>query len=116
MSSPSCTPSRGAALTGQWHWRLEAGANLWSIFPDKFATYPEILKAADIASVKYEKVGAWYSEIYWTFWNLSLDCCGESALLLRTKFRSRIIGAFTTVLGHEIESRRHASDGSVAMP
>ena len=25
-SEPSCTPSRGAALTGQWHWRLEAGA------------------------------------------------------------------------------------------
>ncbi len=44
VSSPSCTPSRGAVLTGQWHWRLEAGANLWSIFPDKFVTYPEILK------------------------------------------------------------------------
>lgn len=23
VSSPSCTPSRGAILTGQWHWRLE---------------------------------------------------------------------------------------------
>ena len=22
VSSPSCTPSRGAILTGQWHWRL----------------------------------------------------------------------------------------------
>jgi arylsulfatase A-like enzyme len=46
VSSPSCTPSRGAILTGQWHWRLEAGANLWSIFPDKFATYPELLQQA----------------------------------------------------------------------
>jgi len=46
ISSPSCTPSRGAILTGQWHWRLEGAGNLWSVFPDKFATYPELLKAA----------------------------------------------------------------------
>ena len=44
-TSPSCTPSRGAILTGQWHWRLEAGANLHCIFPDKFRSYPEILGA-----------------------------------------------------------------------
>ena len=46
VSSPSCTPSRGAILTGQWHWRLEGAGNLWSVFPDKFATYPELLRAA----------------------------------------------------------------------
>ena len=46
VSSPSCTPSRGALLTGQWHWRLEGAANLHSVFPDKFATYPELLAAA----------------------------------------------------------------------
>jgi len=46
VSSPSCTPSRGAILTGQWHWRLEQGANLWCVFPDKFATYPELLEKA----------------------------------------------------------------------
>ncbi len=46
VSAPSCTPSRGAILTGQWHWRLEGAGNLWSVFPDKFATYPELLKRA----------------------------------------------------------------------
>ena len=44
VSSPSCTPSRGAILTGQWHWRLEGAGNLWSVFPDKFVTYPELLE------------------------------------------------------------------------
>lgn len=46
VSSPSCTPSRGAILTGQWHWRLEGAGNLWSVFPDKFVTYPELLEKA----------------------------------------------------------------------
>jgi len=42
-SAPSCTPSRGAVLTGQYHWRLEEGANLWSTLQKKFVSYPEIL-------------------------------------------------------------------------
>jgi arylsulfatase A-like enzyme len=46
ISSPSCTPSRGAILTGQFHWRLAGAANLWSVFPDRFATYPEMLAEA----------------------------------------------------------------------
>ncbi len=57
VSSPSCTPSRGAVLTGQWHWRLEAGANLWCVFPDRHATYPEILGEAGYFTGKTRK--AW---------------------------------------------------------
>jgi uncharacterized sulfatase len=45
-SSPSCTPSRGALLTGQDFWRLEDGANLWSRWPNKFPAYPDLLTKA----------------------------------------------------------------------
>ena len=48
ISSPSCTPSRGAVLTGQWHWRLEGAGNLWSVFPDKFAAYRQLLAACGV--------------------------------------------------------------------
>ena len=44
VSAPSCTPSRGAILTGQYHWRLEEGGNLWSKLPAKFKVYPDILE------------------------------------------------------------------------
>ena len=55
VSSPSCTPSRSAILTGQWHWRLEGAGNLWSVLPDKFVTYPEILAAAGYATGSQSK-------------------------------------------------------------
>jgi arylsulfatase A-like enzyme len=42
-AAPTCTASRGALLTGQHPHRLEEGANLWSILPARFATYPDIL-------------------------------------------------------------------------
>lgn len=46
VTAPSCTPSRGSIATGQWHWRLEEGGNLWSTLPAKFAVYPDLLEAA----------------------------------------------------------------------
>ncbi|MCP4375473.1 MAG: sulfatase, partial [bacterium] len=46
ISSPSCTPCRNALLTGQYHWRLGPGANLWSTLDPKTPTYPLLLKKA----------------------------------------------------------------------
>ncbi len=46
VSSPSCTPSRGAVLTGQHFWRLEEGANLWSTLDRKIPVYPLLLQQA----------------------------------------------------------------------
>lgn len=45
-ASPSCTPSRGALLTGQAVPRLGEGANLWSRLPKELACYPDLLEAA----------------------------------------------------------------------
>ncbi len=45
-SSPSCTPSRAALLTGQAFCRLEEGGNLLSTLDKKFAVYPDLLEAA----------------------------------------------------------------------
>ncbi|MGH9632233.1 MAG: sulfatase family protein [Bryobacteraceae bacterium] len=46
VSAPSCSPSRAAILTGQWHWRLEEGANLGGTLPAKFPVYPNLLDDA----------------------------------------------------------------------
>lgn len=46
VSAPSCSPSRAAMLTGQYHWRLEEGANLSVTLPAKFEVYPDLLEAA----------------------------------------------------------------------
>lgn len=46
ISSPSCTPSRNAILTGQWHWRLGTGGNLWSTLDERLKVYPHLLADA----------------------------------------------------------------------
>lgn len=46
VSSPSCTASRSAVLTGQWHWRLEESANLHSTLNAKFPVYSDLLEEA----------------------------------------------------------------------
>ena len=45
-AAPSCTPSRGAILTGQAPHRLEEGGNLWSLLPAKFPVYTDLLEEA----------------------------------------------------------------------
>ncbi|HSV99658.1 MAG TPA: sulfatase-like hydrolase/transferase [Sedimentisphaerales bacterium] len=46
VTAPSCTPSRGSIVTGQYHWRLEEGGNLWSTLPARFDIYPDLLEKA----------------------------------------------------------------------
>jgi len=46
VTAPSCTPSRGSIVTGQWHWRLQEGGNLWSTLPARFAVYPDLIEQA----------------------------------------------------------------------
>ncbi|MGD9647182.1 MAG: sulfatase [Pirellulales bacterium] len=58
VSSPSCTPSRGAIITGQQFWRLGAGGNLHCEWPaGQFAEYPQLLSDAGYHVGTYRK--AW---------------------------------------------------------
>ena len=45
-SNPKCAPSRACILTGRHTWQLEEACNHYSIFPAKFAVYPDLLEAA----------------------------------------------------------------------
>ena len=55
ISAPSCTPSRNAILTGQYHWRLGWGANLHSMLDTKHKTYPQLLEQAGYATGHWRK-------------------------------------------------------------
>jgi N-sulfoglucosamine sulfohydrolase len=55
ISSPSCTPSRNAILTGQYHWRLGPGANLWSTLDPSTPVYPLLLEDAGYKIGRYRK-------------------------------------------------------------
>lgn len=55
VSSPSCTPSRGAIITGQHFWRLGPAANLWSVWPSTLAEYPKLLAADGYFVGSYRK-------------------------------------------------------------
>ena len=46
VSSPSCSASRAALLTGQWHWRLDAAANLYGPLAASIPVYPDLLEGA----------------------------------------------------------------------
>ena len=55
VSSPSCTPSRGAIITGQQFWRLGPAGNLWSVWPSVFPEYPKLLAADGYFVGSYRK-------------------------------------------------------------
>jgi arylsulfatase A-like enzyme len=44
-ASPSCTPSRGALLTGRFPHQLAEGGSLWSSLSTSLAVYPDLLEA-----------------------------------------------------------------------
>jgi len=44
VTAPSCTPCRNSILTGQWHWRLGEGANLWSSLHPQYPVFPLLLE------------------------------------------------------------------------
>lgn len=44
VSSPSCTPSRNAVITGKYHWQLGPGANLWSTLPIEHESFVHLLR------------------------------------------------------------------------
>lgn len=43
-TNPKCAPSRASILTGMHTWQLEEACNHYSIFPSKFAVFPDLLE------------------------------------------------------------------------
>lgn len=55
VSSPSCTPCRNSIMTGQWHWRLKEGANLYGTLSQEVETYSRILKKSGYHTGSWRK-------------------------------------------------------------
>jgi N-sulfoglucosamine sulfohydrolase len=55
VSSPSCTPCRNSIMTGQWHWRLKGGANLYGTLPQEVETYSRLLQQAGYHTGSWRK-------------------------------------------------------------
>jgi arylsulfatase A-like enzyme len=55
VSSPSCTPCRNSIMTGQWHWRLKGGANLYGTLPKEVETYSRLLKKSGYHTGSWRK-------------------------------------------------------------
>ena len=45
-SNPKCSPCRATILTGRNTWQLKEAISLFSIFPNEFAVYPDVLEKA----------------------------------------------------------------------
>ena len=45
-SNPKCSPCRATILTGRNSWQLKEAINHYSIFPNEFAVYPDLLEKA----------------------------------------------------------------------
>jgi N-sulfoglucosamine sulfohydrolase len=56
VSAASCTPSRNALLTGQYHWRLGPGASLWSTLDPSTPVFPLMLEDAGYKIGHYRKI------------------------------------------------------------
>ncbi len=55
VSSPSCTPCRNSLMTGQWHWRLKGGANLYGTLPQEVETYARLLQQSGYHTGSWRK-------------------------------------------------------------
>ncbi len=57
VCAPSCTPSRFAIATGQYHWRLGEGVNLGGSLARDVKVYPEMLQKTGY-KIGYSRKGA----------------------------------------------------------